>query len=45
MAAGKAIVEASVRRARPVILTALAAALAFVPLALGQLLGPRWPSS
>jgi len=40
MAAGKAIVEASVRRARPVILTALAAALAFVPLALDSFWGP-----
>jgi multidrug efflux pump subunit AcrB len=29
---GEAIVEATVRRARPVVLTALAAALAFVPL-------------
>lgn len=40
MATGKAIVEASVRRARPVILTALAAALAFVPLALDSFWGP-----
>lgn len=33
MAAADAVIEAAVRRARPVILTALAAALAFVPLA------------
>jgi multidrug efflux pump subunit AcrB len=35
-----AIVEASVRRARPVVLTALAAALAFVPLTLDSFWGP-----
>ncbi len=34
MAIHEAIVEATVRRARPVILTALAAALAFIPLTL-----------
>ncbi len=36
----QAIVEASVRRARPVVLTALAAALAFVPLTLNSFWGP-----
>jgi len=36
----QAIVEASVRRARPVTLTALAAALAFVPLTLNSFWGP-----
>ncbi len=35
-----AVVEASVRRARPVVLTALAAALAFVPLTLDSFWGP-----
>lgn len=35
-----AIVEASVRRARPVVLTALAAALAFVPLTFNSFWGP-----
>ncbi|MBN0977275.1 efflux RND transporter permease subunit [Pseudomonas hygromyciniae] len=34
MATSEAIIEATVRRARPVILTALAAALAFIPLTL-----------
>jgi len=38
--AREAIVEASVRRARPVVLTALAAALAFVPLTLDSFWGP-----
>ncbi len=38
--AREAIVEASVRRARPVILTAMAAALAFVPLTLNSFWGP-----
>src|SRR6056297_1947084 len=38
--AREAIVEASVRRARPVILTAMAAALAFVPLTLNGFWGP-----
>jgi len=36
----EAIVEAAVRRARPVILTALAAALAFVPLTFDSFWGP-----
>ncbi|NKI35202.1 efflux RND transporter permease subunit [Wenzhouxiangella sp. XN79A] len=36
----EAIVEAAVRRARPVVLTALAAALAFVPLTLDSFWGP-----
>ena len=36
----QAIVEAAVRRARPVTLTALAAALAFVPLTLNSFWGP-----
>jgi multidrug efflux pump subunit AcrB len=36
----EAIVEAAVRRARPVVLTAVAAALAFVPLALDSFWGP-----
>ncbi|MBY6204174.1 efflux RND transporter permease subunit [Halomonas denitrificans] len=36
----EAIVEASVRRARPVVLTALAAALAFVPLTFDSFWGP-----
>ena len=35
-----AIVEAAVRRARPVVLTAMAAALAFVPLTLDRFWGP-----
>ncbi|AKS42054.1 efflux RND transporter permease subunit [Wenzhouxiangella marina] len=38
--AREAIVEAAVRRARPVVLTALAAALAFVPLTLDSFWGP-----
>jgi multidrug efflux pump subunit AcrB len=37
---GAAIVESTVRRARPVILTALAAALAFIPLATNVFWGP-----
>lgn len=40
MAAADAVIEAAVRRARPVILTALAAALAFVPLATDIFWGP-----
>ena len=40
MNAADAVVEAAVRRARPVILTALAAALAFVPLATDIFWGP-----
>jgi multidrug efflux pump subunit AcrB len=36
----EAIIEAAVRRARPVLLTALAAALAFVPLTLDSFWGP-----
>jgi len=35
-----AVVEAAVQRARPVILTALAAALAFVPLTFDSFWGP-----
>ncbi|MCL7462810.1 efflux RND transporter permease subunit [Pseudomonas sp. NW5] len=35
-----AVVEAAVRRARPVVLTALAAALAFIPLTLDSFWGP-----
>ena len=35
-----AVVEATVRRARPVILTALAAVLAFLPLTLSTFWGP-----
>ncbi len=37
---GAAIVESTVRRARPVVLTALAAALAFIPLATNVFWGP-----
>lgn len=37
---GEAIVESTVRRARPVVLTALAAILAFVPLSLNVFWGP-----
>ena len=37
---GEAIVESTVRRARPVVLTALASALAFVPLATNAFWGP-----
>ena len=37
---GEAIVESTVRRARPVVLTALAAALAFIPLATNVFWGP-----
>ncbi len=37
---GEAIVESTVRRARPVVLTALAAALAFIPLASNVFWGP-----
>ncbi len=40
MQALDAVVEAAVRRARPVVLTALAAALAFVPLATDSFWGP-----
>ncbi len=40
MPASEAIVEAAVRRARPVVLTALAAVLAFVPLAFDSFWGP-----
>ena len=40
MAAGKAVVEAAVQRARPVVLTALAAVLAFVPLTFDLFWGP-----
>src|SRR5690606_27674641 len=40
MEARGAVVEAAVRRARPVILTALAAVLAFVPLTLDRFWGP-----
>ncbi|GAB6050732.1 efflux RND transporter permease subunit [Hydrogenophilus islandicus] len=39
-AAAEAVVEAAVRRARPVVLTALAAALAFLPLATDTFWGP-----
>ena len=35
-----AVIEAAVRRARPVVLTALAAALAFIPLATDPFWGP-----
>jgi multidrug efflux pump subunit AcrB len=37
---GEAIIESTVRRARPVVLTALAAILAFVPLSLNVFWGP-----
>ena len=40
MPAEEAVVEAAVRRARPVVLTALAAALAFVPLTQDSFWGP-----
>ena len=40
MAAREAVVEAAVRRARPVVLTALAAVLAFVPLTFDLFWGP-----
>ncbi len=40
MSAADAVVEAAVRRARPVLLTALAAMLAFVPLATDSFWGP-----
>ncbi|NKC30044.1 efflux RND transporter permease subunit [Falsiroseomonas selenitidurans] len=40
MALRQAIIESSVRRARPVVLTALAAVLAFVPLTLSVFWGP-----
>ena len=36
----EAIIESTVRRARPVVLTALAAALAFIPLATNVFWGP-----
>jgi len=39
-ALGEAILESTVRRARPVVLTALAAALAFIPLASNVFWGP-----
>ena len=40
MDAWSAVIEAAVRRARPVLLTALAAALAFVPLTFDSFWGP-----
>lgn len=40
MQAGAAVVEAAVQRSRPVVLTALAAVLAFIPLALDLFWGP-----
>lgn len=40
MALTQAVVEAAVQRARPVVLTALAAALAFIPLTLDSFWGP-----
>jgi len=40
MAAREAVIEAAVQRARPVVLTALAAALAFVPLTMDSFWGP-----
>lgn len=40
MALGEALVDATVRRARPVILTALAAMLAFIPLTTSTFWGP-----
>ena len=40
MASAEAVVEATVRRARPVVLTALAAVLAFIPLATDSFWGP-----
>lgn len=40
MEADVAVIEAAIRRARPVILTALAAALAFLPLASDTFWGP-----
>ncbi|MFO0773201.1 MAG: efflux RND transporter permease subunit [Nitrospiraceae bacterium] len=40
MEAREAVVEAAVRRARPVVLTALAAVLAFVPLTMDSFWGP-----
>jgi multidrug efflux pump subunit AcrB len=40
MARAEAVVEATVRRARPVVLTALAAVLAFIPLATDSFWGP-----
>ncbi|EXJ10294.1 efflux RND transporter permease subunit [Nitrincola nitratireducens] len=40
MSARDAVVEAAVQRARPVILTALAAVLAFVPLTFDSFWGP-----
>ncbi|MBX9884760.1 MAG: efflux RND transporter permease subunit, partial [Novosphingobium sp.] len=36
----QAVIEATVRRARPVLLTALAAVLAFLPLTLSSFFGP-----
>ncbi len=38
--AGEAVIEAAVQRARPVLLTALAAAMAFIPLTLDSFWGP-----
>ncbi len=40
MQAGAAVVEAAVQRSRPVVLTALAAVLAFIPLAMDLFWGP-----
>ncbi|WP_417578960.1 efflux RND transporter permease subunit [Nitrincola sp.] len=40
MQAGAAVIEAAVQRSRPVILTALAAVLAFIPLAMDLFWGP-----
>ena len=40
LAAGKAIIEATVSRARPLILTALAAIFAFIPLTFDLFWGP-----
>jgi multidrug efflux pump subunit AcrB len=40
MSSADAVVEATVRRARPVVLTALAAVLAFIPLATDSFWGP-----
>jgi len=40
MSQRKAIIEAAVQRARPVLLTALAAVLAFIPLTLDSFWGP-----
>ena len=40
MTAREAVIEASVRRSRPVVLTAAAAMLAFIPLTLSSFWGP-----